>query len=187
MLTCVGQSTKRLLIATPQAVKDAFTPPSDPTALDRYFDGTTTIDGTVYPLLRLWVSPPNYRRATVRSQDSGTRFYLSGTSYTPYSEQRNFEVTVPSDRAEILWLLQRLEQISNSSAWERSPEVVTVHDYVSPDIDDVVTAVAAETEAFTVRQGFISVEEIGGLRGRLGGNQYVPSGFKLKFENMELS
>ncbi|MEO0374104.1 MAG: hypothetical protein AAF329_05635 [Cyanobacteria bacterium P01_A01_bin.17] len=186
MPTCVGQSTKRLLIATPQAVKDAFSPPSTPTALDRYFDGTVLIDGVTYPLLRLWVSPLNYRRVTVRSQDSGTRFYLSGTSYIPYSEQRNFEVTVPSDRAEILWLLQRLEQISNSSAWEGAPEAVTVHDYVSPDIKDVVNAVAAETEAFTVRQGFISVEEIGGLRGRLGGKQYVPGGFKLKFESVEL-
>lgn len=186
MVTCVGQSTKRLLIATPQAVKDAFSSPSNPTALDRYFDGTTTIGGTIYPLLRLWVSPPNYRRATVRSNGSGTQFYLSGTIYTPYSEQRNFEVTVPSDRAEIIWLLQRLEQISNSSAWEGAPETVTIHDYVSPDIEDVVNAVAAETEAFTIRQGFISVEEVGGLRGRVGGNQYAPTGFKLKFESVEL-
>lgn len=168
---------KRLLIECPIAVKNAFTPPDNPIALDPLFE-----DG----YLRLPLSK-EYRQINDQLGEADPYKAGIGGSYFQSSlVRRTIEAEIIGGRAELFWMLEKLIQISTSTGTgEHIP--MTILDYCRPELEDIETAIVGGTEPFTQRQGLFQITDRGGsIVGAIGRPQFLPGGMKVKFYELDL-
>lgn len=171
---------KRLLFAVPPATKAVFTPVGQSTALDNLFEGVLNISGTDYPLLRLNLRE-GYTKRYVRSEGAGLEPQFNGFSFAPHAECYELTATTKGVKAEVFLILKRLADATRTSGYSGAPTLITCLDYCNPDVDDVESAIASQTEPFTTRQGELVIEEVGTYTGKPSGRMFLPNGFKFTF------
>ena len=168
---------KRLLFAIPPAIASAFVPPSMPTALDGLFEGDLNIEGTDYPLLRLPLRD-EYRKRFIRDEGAGLEPQFNGFSFAAYAERYELTATSKGVKAEVFLILKRLIDVTRTSG---TPALITCLDYCNPDVGDVQSAIASQSEPYTARQGELVIEEVGTFTGKPSGRLFLPDGFKFTF------
>ena len=162
-----------MLFAVPPAIASAFVPPSMPTALDSLFEGMLPIEGTDYPLLRLPLRD-EYRKRYIRDEGAGLEPQFNGFEFSAFNQRYEISAQTKGVKAEVFLMLQ---QLIDSIRTSTTPTLITCLDYCNPDVGDVQSAIASQSEPYTARQGELVIEEVGTFTGKPSGRLFLPDGF----------
>lgn len=167
-----ARTKRRLLIATPQGLK------ADLGAQDSDFEGTLSIGGTTYDLLRVYPDSSGYTQTEVDPEAKGARRGYGGYTKRLYKPWRNPEIDITAQMSGPAWLvLQELHAIyAASNAW------ITVQDYCSPDVADMRTAIAGETDPFTTRLCDLTITSRPSLVGNVTRGWFLPEPVKFRLK-----
>ncbi|MBD1871942.1 hypothetical protein H6F75_00460 [Nodosilinea sp. FACHB-131] len=156
------RTRKRILIAAPQTLKTTYDAPADA------FDGTVTIGGVVYDLLRVFPTPDGYKRRERNRENKGLRFNYDRATFTPYTPGKDVDIEITAIvNAATVRVLQAVYELHATSGMSGgAASLVTLYDYCRPDLADWATAIAGNTEPVTVRHGAIELGEMGAVVGR---------------------
>lgn len=109
------------------------------------------------------------------------KFQGGGSTFTPLLVNRRFDIRLNEGRDVIHRALRTLANRSLSSGFERLV-VLTVFDFAYPEEVDEVAAVAGEYEAYTQRQGLITLQPVGVKVGDSVGDQFRSGGIDFTFQ-----
>ncbi|MEM6838146.1 MAG: hypothetical protein AAF609_14975 [Cyanobacteria bacterium P01_C01_bin.120] len=174
VMTCsLTYRTKRsILIAVPQGLKAAYG------ASDLSFEGTTDIDGVTYDLLRLYPdSVGGYVQRQRNLETKGLRYGYAGVTFAKYTPFQDAELQFTTlIKTAALYVLLEAQAIQASSS-----QLITIHDYARPSFVDMRAAIAGGTEPFTVRQGELTINELGAFRGTATGPKFEEQAVQIMF------
>ena len=182
MPTCdtTGVKRKRILIAAPAALATTYDCP------DNAFDGTVTIAGQSFSLLRLYPAPDGYRRRQRQRESVGLRFHFERASYAPHRPWQDLELEITAQVSSAVFrVLQAVHELhAVSGLGGGATSLVTLYDYCRPDLAGWSSAIAGDTEPVTIRQGSLELTEMGQVTGRALGPWSETEAVKLLFKQV---
>lgn len=171
---------KRILIAAPAALATTYDCPADA------FDGTVSIAGQSYSLLRLYPTPDGYRRRQRQRENAGLSFHFDRASYAPHRPWLDLELEITAQvSASVFRVLQAVHELhAVSGLGGGATSLVTIYDYCRPDLSGWASAIAGETEPVTIRQGALELQEMGQVTGKATGTWSESEPVKFLFKQV---
>jgi len=173
---------KRILIAAPTALATTYDCPADA------FDGTVSIAGQSYSLLRLYPTiPDGYRRRQRQRENAGLRFNFDRVSYAPHRPWLDLELEITAQVSaaayRVLHAVHELHALSGVNGGATS--LVTLYDYCRPDLSGWASAIADNAEPVTIRHGSLELEDMGQVTGLATGPWSETEPVKLLFKQVD--